>query len=92
MAAELLSSVFAGGEVYPPGTAETAELRKLITNPAAWSGPADALAEEPPRSGAGASAAAWRTFAQKLNQAVPTDAGRDAIIDQLVDAGLIGKE
>ena len=41
MAAELVSNVFVEseglGQVYEAGTKATAELRKLIPNPAAWS-------------------------------------------------------
>lgn len=42
--------------------------------------------DEPPRSGRGATTAAWRTFAEARGYTVPKGAGRDAIIE-LVDAG-----
>lgn len=42
-AAQLVAQVFVEteglGQVYPAGTKATAELRKLIPNPAAWSEP-----------------------------------------------------
>jgi len=46
-------------------------------------------AGEPPRSGQGATRAAWHAYAAELGQVVDADAPRDAVIQQLADAGLI---
>ncbi|RYZ31623.1 MAG: hypothetical protein EOP01_02980 [Propionibacteriaceae bacterium] len=47
---------------------------------------------EPPRSGAGSSAAAWRQFAEDLGNPVPADATREQVIEALSSAGLIDAE
>jgi hypothetical protein len=48
-----------------------------------------ALLSEPPRSGRGASAAAWRAYAEQFDVDVPSGASRDDIIALLEDDGHI---
>jgi hypothetical protein len=50
---------------------------------------ADALLPEPPRSGKGATTAAWRAYAEQFDVQVDEDADRGDIIAQLKDAGHI---
>lgn len=56
----------------------------LITNPEAWEGEADVSPSppvgEPPRAGRGASAKAWRKFAESVGVVVPEGASREEII------------
>ena len=40
MARKLRFSVAVNGKFFPAGTAETAELKETVTNPAAWEGEA----------------------------------------------------
>jgi hypothetical protein len=47
---------------------------------------------EPPRSGAGSKAEAWRKFAEDLGNPVAPDATREQVIAQLSAAGLIDAE
>lgn len=48
MARKLRRSVVVGGTLVPAGTAETPELAKVVTNPAAWDGKAEAKASSRP--------------------------------------------
>ena len=50
---------------------------------------ADALLSEPPRSGKGATTAAWRAYAEQFGVQVDEDADRGDIIAQLKDDGHI---
>lgn len=57
----------------------------LITNPEVWEGVPVAVAPsppvgEPPRSGRGASAKAWRKYAESVGVVVPEGASREEII------------
>lgn len=85
--ARLRSSVVVNGTTYVAGTEPPADVAVAITNPDAWESPPDRSdrgdPEEPPRSGAGATTAAWRAYAEALGVEVAGDAGRDDIIAEV---------
>ena len=70
---------------FGPGDDVPCWAAELMTNPEVWEGEPVTVAPsppvgEPPRSGRGASAKAWRAFAESRGVVVPEGASREEII------------
>jgi hypothetical protein len=68
---------------------ETVTEQEVSEEPAVDDQFGQALLSEPPRSGKGATTAAWRAYAEQFDVQVDEDADRGAIIAQLKDDGYI---
>lgn len=80
MSRRLKFSVMIGSTVHEAGTEPGEDVAGQITNPDAWDGEGSG---EPPRSGKGSGADAWRTYAESMGVTVDEDMSRDDIIAQL---------
>jgi hypothetical protein len=92
--AEASGQAFAGqqqdGDAVPAPPDGEQELHdRLAVEPEPDPAQQPALLSEPPRSGKGATTAAWRTYAQQFDVDVPAEADRGDIIALLKDDGHI---